>query len=99
VAGGYVVGGMKPVTDWRGPADLGPGVLAAFAFELEGGTLTISSPEPGVLGFALDGQEIRFPVSAAREIAAFVLVVTGSDEDLVETLARLGRAFSLGEPS
>lgn len=79
---------------WQGPANLGPGVLAAFDFELEGGVLTISSPAPGVLGFSLDGQEIRFPRSAAREIAAFVLVVTGSDEDLVEDLVRLRQMFN-----
>ncbi len=84
------------MTDWTGPVNLGPGVLAAFAFELEGGTLTISSPEAGVLGFALDGKEIRFPVSAARQIAAFVLVVTGSDEALLEDLEALRRMFNRG---
>lgn len=83
---------MTPATVWSGPMDLGPGVVASVAMEF--GNIVITCPEPGSIGFQLDGSEIRLPVSAAREIAAFVLTITGSDEELVTTLTRLTRAFA-----
>lgn len=83
-------------TVWTGPRDLGPGVLGAVTLE-SGEDILVTLPAPGRIGFRTDDGEITLPLSVVRELAAFVLTVTGDDDALVETLRRLRRAFVTGD--
>lgn len=83
------------MTVWTGPRDLGPGVLGAVTLA-SGEEILVTLPGPGQIGFRTDDGEITLPLSVAREIAAFVLTVSGDDDELVATLTRLRQAFVVG---